>query len=504
MRKRTIVSLFLLVVLLLISVLSPASAAGYAAYAYSLNDEEDGDTFISRLKFYNGNYSGAVSRGPDDVTQYHFEANTHNIKYWSSEGDMDGNVSGTESSLAFNLFDLDLEDIWGGDSSSDLEFVFLAACNLVNGEGSNPRRLLANAMIGPGAIRAICGYHFRAPSDADEAVVNAFMDYAETGESVKSSWMQANEYVYDYLGDAYDVWNCRNYIVLTHDNNSQYSRFPGFPGSTYARPTSSSTIVRFSRAYEDGNDQELRGMNLRGITTAEQRAAFDAVLPDSVVPLQAEAVSLNALEYDSLVQRDGVVSIVNDEIKDSPVSLSESGARQAALTHILSDYSGISQADLDDAVVEVTPIVKAEVNLTGSADSEVEETVAYIVRMQNSYGGIPIAGSVFSVAVDDEGVPFSMGKWVNVQPAQSAQGRSAATAVDIDDLLKKFRMKLVQEKMYEAQRNHVPMTDITDEAHTLEHFEVLYILDEDSDLYIPVARFCMEDGAHYDIPLLEV
>ena len=245
-------------------------------------------------------------------------------------------------------------------------------------------------------------------------------------------------------------------------------------------------------------------MNLRGITTAEQRAAFDAVLPDSVVPLQAEAVSLNALEYDSLVQRDGVVSIVNDEIKDSPVALSESGARQAALTHILSDYSGISQADLDDAVVEVAPIVKAEVNLTGSADSEVEETVAYIVRMQNSYGGIPIAGSVFSVAVDDEGVPFSMGKWVNVQPAQSAQGRSAATAVDIDDLLKKFRMKLVQEKMYEAQRNHVPMTDITDEAHTLEHFEVLYILDEDSDLYIPVARFCMEDGAHYDIPLLEV
>ena len=81
---------------------------------------------------------------------------------------------------------------WGGNSSSNLEFLFLAACNLVNGEGSNPRKLLANAMIGPGAMRAICGYHSYAPSDADLQVVEKFMDYAETGESVKSSWMQAN------------------------------------------------------------------------------------------------------------------------------------------------------------------------------------------------------------------------------------------------------------------------------------------------------------------------
>jgi len=503
MKRRALVSFSLVFTLLLVAALSPASAAGYAAYAYSLNsDSSDCDTFIDRLKEQSSNYSGAVSRDPDDVTQYHFEANTHNIKYWSSEGNASGEVWGTgNSSVSFNLFDLDLEDIWGGDSSSDLEFVFLAACNLINGDGSNPRRLLANAMIGPGAIRAICGYHESAPSAADEAVVDAFMDYAETGESVKSSWMLANEYVYNNLGDEYDVWNCRNYIVLTHDNNSQYSRFPGFPGNTYARPTSSSTIVRFSRAYQDGNDQELRSMNLQGTTTAEQLAAFGAALPDEVIPLQAETISLTAVEYDSLVQKDGVVSIVNDEIKDSPVTLTESSAQQTALTHILSDYSGLTQADLANAVVEVAPIVKAEVNLTGSAASEVEETVAYIVRMQNAYDGIPIEGSVFSVAVDDEGIPFSMGKWVNVQPAQ---GESVATAVNVDEVLKKFRMELVKQKMYAAQSSNEPMTDITAEAQTLEHFEVLYVLDEDSDLYIPVARFCMEDGAHYDIPLLEI
>jgi hypothetical protein len=38
------------------------------------------------------------------------------------------------------------------------------------------------------------------------------------------------------------------------------------------------------------------------------------------------------------------------------------------------------------------------------------------VSIQNQYNGIPIDGSVFSVTVDDAGIPFSSGKWVRVQP----------------------------------------------------------------------------------------
>ena len=95
------------------------------------------------------------------MTQSSFTANTHNIKYWASEGNEYGEIWSNDPSVnvSFNLMDLNLKQKWGGNSSSSLEFLFLAACNLVNGAGANPRKELANAMIGPGAMRAICGYH---------------------------------------------------------------------------------------------------------------------------------------------------------------------------------------------------------------------------------------------------------------------------------------------------------------------------------------------------------
>ena len=340
-----------------------ALAAGYSAYAYSLNlKPEDSDEFIDRIRAESSSYTSSNSavRYSTEVTQSHFESNTHNIKYWASEGNSYGNIwsNDSRSHVDFYLSDLNLKSKWGGNSSSNLEFLFLAACNLVNGEGSNPRKLLANAMIGPGAMRAICGYHSYAPSDADLQVVEKFMDYAETGESVKSSWMQANEYVYNYGTGARS--NCKNYIVLTHDNNSQYSRFPGFPGNTYSRPTSSTSIVRFSRSFPNGNDQELTGLSLKESLTAEQRAKLQSMIPENLPTLRPSDVTLAAVEYTHLVPDTGdVIAITNDEIKDTSLTITESAAKQAALSHIVTAYSGIESSDLQSSVTEIAPIVKA-------------------------------------------------------------------------------------------------------------------------------------------------
>ena len=104
-------------------------------------------------------------------------------------------------------------------------------------------------MLGNKAVRVICEYHDKAPAIADNKVANKFLDFAKTGESVKSSWIKANEYVYAHNG----YTNAKNYAVLTHTGNVQYSRFPGFSGNTYARPKlDSKKILRFRKNVENG------------------------------------------------------------------------------------------------------------------------------------------------------------------------------------------------------------------------------------------------------------
>lgn len=59
-----------------------ALAAGYSAYAYSLNlKPEDSDEFIDRIRAESSSYTSSNSavRYSTEVTQSHFESNTHNI-----------------------------------------------------------------------------------------------------------------------------------------------------------------------------------------------------------------------------------------------------------------------------------------------------------------------------------------------------------------------------------------------------------------------------------------
>ena len=97
----------------------------------------------------------------------------------------------------------------------------MAACYQLSGDKN--RGKYANAMIGDKAVRVICGYHEQAPGagpNKDGAVVDEFIKYAKTGESVKSSWILANK-----------EYGNNNYLALTHKGNVQYSRFKAWRGN---------------------------------------------------------------------------------------------------------------------------------------------------------------------------------------------------------------------------------------------------------------------------------
>lgn len=370
--------------------------------------------------------------------------------------------------------------------------MFLAACNLVNGAGANPRKELANAMIGPGAMRAICGYHENAPSAADLQVVDKFMDYAESGESVKSSWMQANEYVYNYGTGAKSY--CKNYIVLTHNNNSQYSRFPGFPGSTYSRPTTSTSIVRFSRAYPNGNSQELTGYVIGDTLTNEQVTEFSQNLSNVLPAISLNAVALQARTSDHLVDNeDGVIVLSNSEIGHTPISMSEKEAAETAFAHIANEYIGLQADAFENSVMNVAPIVMAEVSLEGDASQEVESTVAYIVNIQNACNGIPIDGSVFSIAVDETGIPFSNGKWHSVQIEMGAaqMDTEVMSLTEIIDALSE-QATCEEMQMNVAEGNA---------SRTVESYYIHYVPMGNLGVYKPICSFTMMDGKQLDVDL---
>ncbi len=246
MKKKRILTIIMASMLIMSNTLtcSAATKTAIGLKNNSCSGTSDAESFVNGIKGYDSGYTTKY-KAPSQVTESDFWNKDYTIKYWASHGSNEGLVWGDASSVSVNIFSKSFS--WAG---GELEFAFLAACNQLDGANKNPRSRYANAMIGNKAVRVICGYHEGAPSSIDKNVADKFIEYAKTGESVKSSWILANKY-YSDRGYSTGV-----YCVLTHSGNVQYSRFPGFPGSTYTRPGSSSTkILRFSSANPNGTEQ---------------------------------------------------------------------------------------------------------------------------------------------------------------------------------------------------------------------------------------------------------
>lgn len=354
----------------------------------------------------------------------------------------------------------------------DLEFAFLAACRQLDGSGSNPRKRYANAMIGNKAVRVICGYHEQAPAAKDKDVADKFIEYAKTGESVKSSWILANKYWQD------KGYSTGVYCVLTHSGDVQYSRFPGFPGNTYSRPGASSTsILRFSQANPNGTTQPHKAISTSSIMK-ESKDIVNAEVPDYV--LKATPVKLNVQSnIDMTVLRDDMnLMMIGDEIGNVPVNITEQEAIdncKDALENSISNYSSI---DTSSMVVSVIPIIMAEVNFEGG--EEKETTVAYDVTLKNTYDGIEILGDYMSGIVDDTSALYLAGNWNVMKKIKQIPKNNV---VDCSTAYSKVKKYIINDN---AQKNSL---------NSINESRMAFVYNEDSGYYEPNWIFATTDDS---------
>ena len=429
------------------------------------SEASDAEDFVDGIKGYDSGYTTEY-KNPSKVTASDFWSKNHTIKYWSSHGYNTGVVSGASNNVEIDIFSQPFS--WAG---GELEFVFLAACNQLDGSNKNPRSRYANAMIGNKAVRVICGYHEGAPASIDAQVADQFIKYAKTGESVKSSWILANKHFSD------QGYSTNVYCVLTHSGNVQYSRFPGFPGSTYTRPGSSSTkILRFSSANPNGTEQAY------GLRESAELANIE--IPTYV--LRATPIQLNVTDNMNMtVLRDeNNLMMVGAEIGDQQLNITEAEAAERCKEQLNNAITNYSEINMDTAMESVTPIVMAEVNLDGGNEKEV--TVAYDISFKNTYDGLEIMGDYMTGIIDDSSTVYLAGNWNEMEKVDMMQ-RSAV--VDYNTAYN------------QVIQNVASFADVTrsSDSDVVSNTKLAFVLNESTGYYEPTWVFSMEDASVYGV-----
>ena len=434
-------------------------AAGKTIEAYKNNSyigTSDCEVMINGVKSQVPSYTSTFKNKNSNpgITQSDFTGKAKAIKYWASHGSNSGALWG-DSGVSFNIMNIS-NFKWSG---SNLEFVFLAACNQLDGANQNPRAKYANAMIGNKAVRVICGYHESAPpagTNHDAAVATNFIAKAKTGESVKSSWIQANQ-----------IYGSANYCVLTHSGNVQYSRFEGFPGLTYSRPGSSSTtILRFSAANPGGTNQPLTSGGSSFSTLIQE---LD--IPDYSLKAKETTISVVSTVKTTVLKLDSYLTTQNGEIGDEEVKLSEDEALSQAKEWIEYTFDGVSLDDFEGAELTILPIVMAEIDLDGNVENEKEVNVAYDISFKSSFDGTPIFGDQYCVIVDDSGIVSSAISHRNYEKIEN-------------DTKEELKKEEINEK-FSAQ-------DI--DLETVEDLSVAFMDDDGDGVYDPVISVKTADG----------
>lgn len=451
------------------------TVAGYKNTTYS--NASDAYAFAYGVSDYVSSYATTYKYGYD-VSNSDFYDTSKAIKYWAAHGNNTGHMWGTANDTDINIFTDKSKFSWAG---GNLEFVFLAACKQLDGLGSNPRAQYARAMIGDKAVRTVCGYHEAAPATVDVDIAKKFLEYAKTQESAKSSWILANSYYAD-LG-----WSTRDYLVLTHSGNVQYSRFEGFSNTTYPRPTASSkTILRFSSTGSNtqpiNDSTTLHGMNFYDDITYLQKTDIPttALVANQYTPQRSRSSDITLLtdEY--------ATSAVIAEVGHTPVRLSEEDARSYALEWVESNFAELPSDVMRNDNIEVAPIVMAEVNLDGG--EEIEYVVAYSVKKNNLYKGIPIVGDHCNVIVDDEGAIFTSVKWSDYSEIENGVERSANESISFDEAAVSVKQYLTESQRYLGSLSEGEQTII-------EHAELVYAFNNDTQNYQPCWKFVVKGYA---------
>ena len=260
-------------------------------------------------------------------------------------------------------------------------------------------------MRGNKAVRVVCGYHSKAPDGGDNLVAKKFIEYAKTGESVKSSWIKANEYVAGLNNNKKDAL-AGNYAVLTHSGNVQYSRFPGFPGKTYSRPDAKSKkILRFRRKVE--NEVILKAakktnMNVLNDTYIEQTPIKFKVDPSC----------------DEMAFNEGnKLSLDGGEVKIKKIQLTKSDIYKQVDEYIEDNVINSNEIELNKEYMEINPIVMDD----ACSDLTQDTVVAYSVTFPHMYKGNKINNDNLVAIVDEEGVKYTAMNWCKINERGSEE-----------------------------------------------------------------------------------
>ncbi len=479
----------LLIMVLLNSV--PVTAAGKNSGAYKCNSfygtESDAERFKKEILNKDSSYTSYYGKW-SKVTTGSFTTKKRCIKYWASHGEHNGTVYGNKTNAKHTIKS---GFKWSG---GNLEFVFLAACWQLDGSGSNPRAKYAKSMIGDKAVRVICGYHEKAPSGtssyrgksygADNAVVRSFFRYAKKSESVKSSWIKANESV-----------NNLDYCVLTHKGNVQYSRFPGFGGKTYSRPgANSKTILRFTRKNPNGAIQCAKALSVNkmkkiqindNIIEMPNNIQEDTIRNIPQYALKASAINVNVknktLEIDN--SDDDAKVLSNGEIGDTEVKETTAVLKDKVQDALIDNYFATSSINLENAKMQITPIVMAEVQDDSSKEKEIN--VAYSVQYNNMYDGIEIDGDHYSAIIDDDGVKYSSLKWNNYKKVL----RSKEETVQNDNLHKALITMTKSDAFSKIkEKSEIAVKDA----------RIVFALNDDTNMYEPTWKIIVDKNLEED------
>jgi len=451
-----------------------ALAEGKTVNTYKNNTYDsrgsDAKKFYDHVKAYSSGYSGSYKYGTD-ISNSDFSDKSSTIKYWASHGRNNGSVFGDANSV-----DVRLPDGFKF-SGGNLEFLFLASCYQLTGEGDNPRKRYAKSMIGDKAVRVICGYHDSAPKLGDTIVEEYFFNNPDPGsndvrdgESVKSAWMKANIRANSVNGYSAP----RNFLVLTHEGDCQYSRFEGYSSNTYDRPNRSTAILRFSMLNPNGAKQPY--------------SINEAINNEKLTSLEVPNYTLKVQEVSIAPSQE-----IGGEIGDKKVTFNEEIAIKKANSWFDTAFNNIALNGIKDDDVKVSPIVMAKVLEDSSKETEIP--VAYVVEWKNYYNGIRLAGDTYTAIVDDDGIKSSTFVWhqvVSENPITTVR----SSIIDYGEAV-----NLIKEKI-NASKTTMPAVS-AQYRQTIQNCELLFVRDENSNVFRPSWVFETGDSVFYTVDCLD-
>jgi len=328
------------------------------------------------------------------VTKAQFkEMKNYDVAYYSGHGGYDHTNENHPLINFAHKDEIDVAEALGVQASTwqtdryitpndKLRVIVLASCEQLH---SDAVKYYARVMKAS-KVRAIAGYHAGSPTAGDDTIARNFVDYAKAGNSVWYSWKHAN--------------SGQSWAVLVYKSNSnQYYRLPGFPGNTYADPSSSASVYRYASFLTDPG--------VTPVTNTSDIGNMLLQLPLTITATEQEKGNADALKREVVV---GNYSVADDDstvrnylsILDSNMSLTDKICVQY--------YVAAEEIDEDFGILSNTRQI-------------VERTYLYY----DTYGGIKIADSYISASVDIGGIKNIEDKRKTV----TKQGESISAAKNV-------------------------------------------------------------------------